>query len=96
MERIYSTASDATTGVFTGYVEKCPQVWRVRPLSVQRIEAPLELQVSAAHLIDHLLGPVEVLALARKRPAGRRTRDDVAQVRDLVRQLYELGSLGSA
>src|SRR5690242_3761199 len=87
----FAMMSCSTTGVMMPGEENVG-AWgeSSRAFRVFGVEARFELRVRAAQLVDHLLCPVEVLALAFQRPSRRRRAVDVAHVGDLVGELDEL------
>src|SRR5688572_4985066 len=62
----------------------------LRPLPVQLIKPAFQLGVGTANLIHDAFGPIEVIPLSLQRPISRRARNDVSQIRDLVRELHKL------
>src|SRR5688572_16839047 len=66
------------------------QALSARPAAILAIERALQARMHAPQAVDDMLGPFEVLALARTRPPDRRMLAQVAQVADLVGELDEL------
>src|ERR1700680_131082 len=64
---------------------------RLRSRPVGAVEDALEAPILASQSIDDLLRPVEIFTLARQRPVSWWTGSEVAQIADLVRELYQFG-----
>jgi hypothetical protein len=67
----------------------------LRPFRIRLVEGGAQPLADRRQLVDHRLGPVEVGAPPLQRPAARRIRGDVAQVRGLVGELDQRARAGS-